>query len=49
MQALQRVGFGDASVRSSTKAMGRILLFNYWLTFSILRSKRPKFQPLEAP
>ncbi|KAK9866000.1 hypothetical protein WJX84_002019 [Apatococcus fuscideae] len=48
-QALQRVGFGDASPGGSARAMGRILLFNYWVTYCILKSKRPKFQPLEAP
>lgn len=27
----------------------RVMLFNYWLTYSVLKAKRPKFQPMLAP
>ena len=25
------------------------MLFNYWLTYSVLKAKRPKFQHMHAP
>ena len=25
------------------------MLFNYWLTYSVLKAKRPKFQRMRAP
>jgi hypothetical protein len=28
---------------------GRVLLFNYWLTFCVLKAKKPRFQPLLPP
>jgi hypothetical protein len=37
-----------ASLQLSGHAVqGRVLLFAYWLTYNILKSRKPKFQPLE--
>lgn len=94
MQALERIGFGDSTVKGSAlgqvrparpasscdclgtrpqrtwylqckaccsrnpstvrcshtsrfRKQGRVLLFAYWLTFNILKSRKPKFQQLE--
>ena len=30
-------------------AQGRVLLFNYWVCYCILKARKPRFQPLEAP
>lgn len=49
LQVLQRLSFADHSVRETLLAQGRILLFYYFLTFHILKSKKPKYQPLLAP
>jgi hypothetical protein len=27
----------------------RILLFNYWFTYCVLKARKPKFQQLEQP
>jgi len=43
-QALQRIGFGESTVPKSLAGLGRIMLFNWMLTFHILKSKKPSFQ-----
>lgn len=48
-EVLQRFGFGDASLRSTLAAQGRIMLAYYWLSYCILKRKQPRYQPLEAP
>lgn len=48
-QVLHRLGFDQSSVPKTLKAQTRLLLFNYWATYCILKARRPKFVPLEAP
>jgi len=48
-QVLQRMGYGDSTVRKSLLGQGRVLLFNYWLTYCVLKAKKPRFQPLLSP
>jgi len=51
-QALGRRGFDPLALGGARKPvvqLGRILLFNYWMAFHILRAKKPMFQKLEAP
>ncbi len=49
LQVLQRLSFADDGVRKTLLRQGRIMLFYYFLTFHILRSKRPKYQKLLPP
>ena len=49
MQVLDRLSFGDSSVGRSAKGLTRVMLFNYWLTYSVLKAKRPKFQRMRQP
>ncbi len=46
-QVLQRLGFEDSSVSKTVRAQTRILLFNYWVTYCILKARKPNFQPME--
>ena len=46
-QVLQRLGFEESSVGKTVRAQARILLFNYWATYCILKAKKPNFQPME--
>lgn len=46
---LEWLGFDGIPVQKSMMAIGRIIMFNYWLTFNILRAKKPKFIELEDP
>jgi ABC-type multidrug transport system ATPase subunit len=46
-QALERVGFGDSTIKGCALGQARVLVFAYWLTYNILKSRKPKFQPLE--
>lgn len=46
-QVLQRLGFEGSTVTKTMKAQTRILLFNYWITYCILKARKPKFQPME--
>ncbi|CAK0762983.1 hypothetical protein CVIRNUC_003012 [Coccomyxa viridis] len=46
-QVLQRLGFEESTVTNTLKAQTRILLFNYWVTYCILKAKKPKFQPMQ--
>lgn len=32
---------------SAYPLQARVLVFAYWLTYNILKSRKPKFQPLE--
>ena len=48
-QVLQRMGYGDSTVRKALLGQGRVLLFNYWLTYCVLKAKKPRFQPLLPP
>ena len=32
-----------------TLLQGRVLLFSYWLTYNILKSRKPRFQELTPP
>eukprot|EP00252_Welwitschia_mirabilis_P025448 TRINITY_DN793_c0_g1_i1.p1 TRINITY_DN793_c0_g1~~TRINITY_DN793_c0_g1_i1.p1 ORF type:complete len:686 (-),score=108.11 TRINITY_DN793_c0_g1_i1:381-2438(-) len=48
-QVLDRLSFGGSSVGAALAQEGRILLFWYWLTYAILKTRKPKFQPLEVP
>ena len=49
MQVLQRLSFQDSSVSKAMAGEVRILLFNYWFTYCVLRARKPKFQTLESP
>lgn len=46
---LSWLGLDNVPVKRSICANGRIVLFNYWLTYNILRAKKPKFMTLKAP
>ena len=46
-QVLQRLAFEESTVTNTLKAQTRILLFNYWVTYCILKAKKPKFQPMQ--
>ncbi len=46
---LDRLSFANTSVRQSALHQGRIVLFNYWLVYCLLKSGKPAFQELEAP
>ena len=43
------MGYGDSTVRRSMLGQGRVLLFNYWLTYCVLKAKKPRFQALLSP
>ena len=49
LQVLDRLSFGESSVSRSAKGLTRVMLFNYWLTYSVLKAKRPKFQRMRLP
>ena len=46
-QVLQRLGFEDSTVLKTISAQTRILLFNYWATYCILKARKPNFQNME--
>ncbi|KAK9792241.1 hypothetical protein WJX73_003742 [Symbiochloris irregularis] len=48
-EALQRLTFQDLTVRSTLAAQARVLAFNYWFTYCVLKARRPRFQQLESP
>lgn len=48
-EVLDRLSFGNSSVSKSARGLTRVMLFNYWLTYSVLKAKRPKFQRMRAP
>ncbi|KAL6779155.1 hypothetical protein ACKKBF_B18545 [Auxenochlorella protothecoides x Auxenochlorella symbiontica] len=47
-QALKRLSFAGTSIGQSLVGQGRVLLFYYWLTYSILQRQTPKYQPVES-
>lgn len=49
VQVLQRMTYGDGTLRKTLQGQGRVLLFNYWLTYSVLKAMKPRFQPLLPP
>ena len=49
VQVLDRLSFGNSSVRRCAQGLTRVMLFNYWLTYSILKAKKPKFERMRAP
>lgn len=48
-QVLERLSFSGSSVGDALVQEGRILLFWYWMTYALLKMKKPKYQPLELP
>lgn len=48
-QVLERLSFSRSSVGDALIQEGRILLFWYWMTYALLKMKKPKYQPLELP
>ncbi|EFN58398.1 hypothetical protein CHLNCDRAFT_56833 [Chlorella variabilis] len=48
-EVLERLSFGDSSLRRTLASQGRIMLTYYWLTYCILVRKQPKYQPLMMP
>jgi len=48
-QVLSRIGYGQSTVASTCVSLGRILAFQYWLTFHLLKGQQPQFQPMLAP
>lgn len=46
---LDRLSFGNSSVGRSAQGLTRVMLFNYWLTYSVLKAKKPKFERMRAP
>eukprot|EP00611_Tribonema_gayanum_P004005 TRINITY_DN1322_c0_g1_i6.p1 TRINITY_DN1322_c0_g1~~TRINITY_DN1322_c0_g1_i6.p1 ORF type:complete len:630 (+),score=114.38 TRINITY_DN1322_c0_g1_i6:1140-3029(+) len=48
-QMLDRIGFGDSTVRNSVQALAKILLASYTLTYFGLVASRPKYQPMLDP
>lgn len=48
-QVLQRMSYGNSSLWKTLQGQGRVLLFNYWLTYCVLKAKKPRFQPLLSP
>lgn len=47
-QALARLGFDKRGGADPVVSLARILLFNYWMTYRVLKARKPRFQPLEA-
>lgn len=49
-QVLSRLGFAkQGALRSCLEMQGRIMLVEYWLTYRILKAKKPRYQPLVEP
>ncbi|KAH7658548.1 Sulfate-transporting ATPase protein [Dioscorea alata] len=48
-QALERLSFGNSSIKDTLVAQGRILMFWYWTTYLLLQKNKPKYQQLQAP
>ena len=46
---LDRLSFGTSSVKDSALGLTRVMLFNYWLTYSVLKAKKPKFERMRVP
>nr|ATB19622.1 putative ABCG7 [Juniperus scopulorum] len=48
-QVLERLSFSGNSMGNSLAQEGCILLFWYWMTYVLLKIKKPKYQALEIP
>nr|ATB19620.1 putative ABCG7 [Juniperus phoenicea] len=48
-QVLERLSFSGNSMGNSLAQEGCILLFWYWMTYVLLKTKKPKYQALEIP
>lgn len=48
-QVLDRLSFADSSLDRCVRKEAQILIFFYWSTYSLLKAKRPAFEPLLAP
>jgi len=48
-QVLQRLSFQDSCVSKAMAGEARILLFNYWFTYCVLKARKQKFQQLQQP
>ena len=46
---LSRLAFDGDSVGHATANQGRIMVFYWWCCYSILKAKKPKYQPLLPP
>ncbi|KAK9909937.1 hypothetical protein WJX75_009739 [Coccomyxa subellipsoidea] len=46
-QMLARLGFKNSSVGKTARAQARVLAFNSWLTYCVLKAKKPAFQRME--
>ena len=43
------MGYGNSTAQKSLLGQGRVLLINYWLTYCVLKAKKPRFQQLRPP
>eukprot|EP00172_Hildenbrandia_rubra_P000352 Plantae.Rhodophyta-Hildenbrandia_rubra.ctg1164.p1 GENE.Plantae.Rhodophyta-Hildenbrandia_rubra.ctg1164~~Plantae.Rhodophyta-Hildenbrandia_rubra.ctg1164.p1 ORF type:complete len:705 (+),score=135.10 Plantae.Rhodophyta-Hildenbrandia_rubra.ctg1164:300-2414(+) len=48
-QVLQRLSYGDSTVAKACMSQARVLAFNYLLTFSLLKLKKPEFRDCSVP
>lgn len=48
-QVLQRMTWTDSTVLKTCISQGRVLAFNYLVTYAILTLKKPKFEKLQPP
>ncbi|KAK9828034.1 hypothetical protein WJX81_003580 [Elliptochloris bilobata] len=48
-QVLRRLGFEGTSVAKTANSQARVILFNYWVTYCILKARKPRFARLEPP
>ena len=48
-QVLRRLAFQGDSVAATVVNQGRITLFYWWLTYCVLRAKKPRYVALQAP
>jgi len=46
---LKWLSFGGTTIPSAMASEARILMAYYWITYYILKAKKPRFQPLVAP
>lgn len=46
---LRWLGFDNIPVRKPILRNARVILFNYWFTYNVLKAKKPKFTPLLDP
>ena len=46
---LSWLGFNNITVEASILRNAKVMLFNYWLTYNILKAKKPRFTPLQSP